>query len=194
MYAKSVTTIATILDAARGLFVSKNYADVTMSGIAEAAAVTKGALYHHFASKEELYQAMMLADLEEKWVLLQQAVDSDGSCRERLQRLTLNFLHLPPDKREMMRLVRRDINIFKDPIRERLIRAYQSALPEQVEAIIQDGIRSGELAPADSRLLAWQYVAMVEVVLTRYAQHVLNNHNCMAEYVLELFFNGAGKR
>lgn len=194
MYAKSSTTIANILEAARRLFVSKNYADVTMSGIAGAAQVTKGALYHHFASKEELYQAMMLADLDEKRVLLRQAVENSSPCRERLRQLTLTFLNLTPKQREMMRLVRRDINIFKDPLRHRLIRAYQSALPEQVEAIIADGIRNGELAQSDPRLLSWQYVAMVEVVLTRYAQSVFGSNDCLADYVLNLFFNGAAKQ
>ena len=192
MYAKSATTIANILEAARKLFVSKNYADVTMSGIAEAAQVTKGALYHHFASKERLYEAMMLADLGKKKHLMQAAVESEGTCRDRLRCLTVNFLDLTPEKRDLMRLVRRDINIFKDPLRHRLVRAYQAALPEQVEAIIRDGIRDGELGNSDPRLLAWEYVAMVEVVLNDYAQEVLGPNGQLAEYVINLFFNGVG--
>ena len=191
MYPKSSSTIAKILDAAQKLFVSKNYADVTMAGIAEAAQVTKGALYHHFASKEKLYEAMMLADFSEKQTVMRAAAQSEGTCRERLRLLTLNFFKLPPDKREMMQLIRRDINIFKNPVRNRLVRAYQVALPEQVETIIADGIHNGELIETDPRLLAWQYVAMVEVVLSRYAQNTLESHQQMADYVLNLFFNGA---
>ena len=59
VYAKSETTVSGILAAAEALFLVKNYADVSMEDIAEAAGVTKGALYHHFASKEALYVAMM---------------------------------------------------------------------------------------------------------------------------------------
>ncbi len=194
MYAKSTTTIANILEAAQKLFVSKNYADVTMSGIAEAAQVTKGALYHHFTGKEELYEAMMLADLDKKKHLMQTAVESEGTCRDRLHYLTVNFLNLTPEKRDLMRLVRRDINIFNDPIRNRLIRAYQAALPEQVETIIRDGIRDGELGNTDPRLLAWEYVAMVEVVLNNYARDVLGANGQLAEYVVNLFFNGVGNQ
>lgn len=190
MYAKSTTTIANILEEAKKLFVSKNYADVTMLDIAEAAQMTKRALYYHFASKESLYVAMMLAYLQEKQDLLRSAVESDGTCRERLHYLTLSFLNLSPAEQTMMKLVRRDINIFKDPIRDKLIRAYQAALPEQVEAVIRDGIRDGELVDTDPRLLAWEYVAIVEVVLSRYTQRVLGNHNHLADYVLNLFFNG----
>jgi AcrR family transcriptional regulator len=190
MYTKSTTTIANILEEAKKLFVGKNYADVTMLDIAEAAQVTKGALYHHFASKEALYVAMMLAYLQEKQDLLRSAVESDGTCRERLNDLTLSFLNLSPEEQTMMKLVRRDINIFKDPIRDKLIYAYQAALPEQVEAIIRDGIRDGKLVDTDPRLLAWEYVAIVEVVLSQYAQRVLGNHNHLADYVLDLFFHG----
>lgn len=194
MYAKSATTISNILEAAQKLFVSKNYADVTMTDIARAAQVTKGALYHHFESKESLYLEMMLADMQEKQKLMHSAVKSNGTARERLYQLTLNFLKLPHEKRELMRLVRRDINIFRNPLRDQLIRAYQSALPEQVETIICDGIRDGELAQTDSRLLAWEFVAMVEVVLTRYAQSVLGSYERTADYVLDLFYNGAKAR
>lgn len=188
---KSATTITNIFEAASSLFVNKNYADVTMADIAEAAQVTKGALYHHFASKEALYLEMMLADLQGKQALMQAAVASEGTCQERLYRLTLNFLNLSPEQQAMMKLVRRDINIFKSPTRDKLVRAYQAALPEQVEAIIRDGIEANELAAGDPRLLSWCYVGLVEVVLSRYAQNLLGDKQAIAEYVLNLFFHGA---
>ena len=191
MYTKSIATIANILGSAEASFLSKNYADVTMEDIAEGAGVTRGAAYHHFANKESLYVAMMQSALKEKQALLQTAVASPGTCRERLRRLTQIFLELPREKRDVMKLVRRDINIFKEPVRNQLVRAYQSALPEQIEIILQDGIRDGELAPADVRLLSWMYVAIVEAVLAPYAERVFDNRNDMLDFVIHLFFNGA---
>ncbi|MBM4423800.1 MAG: TetR/AcrR family transcriptional regulator [Chloroflexi bacterium] len=192
MYAKSTATIASILSAAQTLFLDKNYADVTMTEIADAAGVTKGALYHHFPSKESLYLEMMHADLKEKQAIFKSAAESAGSCRERMKRVVESFLQLPPQKRELIKLVRRDINIFRNPTRERLVRAYQSALPEQVEKIVRDGIRDGELADADPRLLAWMHVALVEVMITDYAQKIFSDRAAMADYVVDLFFSGAG--
>lgn len=192
-YPKSETTIAKILAAAQPLFLSQNYADVSMDDIAEAAGVTKGALYHHFANKEALYAAMMRTVLEEKQALFRAAVESNGTCRERLLRFTQIFLELPREKRDLIKLVRRDINIFKDPIRDQLVRAYQAALPEQIEIIIRDGIQNGELAPADPRLLSWLHVAMVEVILTRYTENTLQSHAERLDFVTNLFFNGASK-
>jgi AcrR family transcriptional regulator len=193
MYAKSESTIAAILSAAEKLFLARNYADVSMDDIARAAGVTKGALYHHFASKKALYLAMMHADLKEKQARMRSGVELHGACRERLRQLTESFLQQPPEKRNLIKLVRRDINTFKGATRDRLVRAYQATLPEQVEVILRDGIRDGELAAADPRLLSWMYVAIVEVALTSYAEGVLGNNGQMLDFVLNLFFRGAGK-
>ncbi len=192
-YTKSEATVAGILSAAQALFLARNYADATMDDIASAADVTKGALYHHFATKEALYVAMMKAVLREKQALFKAVAESKGSCRERLRRVTATFLQLPRERRDLIKLVRRDNNIFKGRVREQLVRAYQAALPEQLETIIRDGIRSRELAQADARLLSWLYVAMVEVILTRYAEEVFKGPDEAAEFVTDLFFEGAGK-
>ncbi len=192
MYTKSETTVSNILAAAQTLFLAKNYADVSMGDIAEAAGVTKGALYHHFANKEALYVEMMQAALNEKQALFKAAAESSGTCRERLRRFTQTFLELPREQRDLIKLVRRDINIFKDSVREQLVRAYQSALPEQIEIIVRDGIRDGELAEADARLLSWLHVAMVEVILTRYAESVFKSRDETVGFVTGMFFGGAG--
>ena len=193
MYAKSAVTIANILEAAASLFIARNFADVTMADIADAADVTKGALYHHFESKEDLYLKMMHAYLEEIKVLVAPVVAGDGPARQRLRRFTLTFLQLPPDKQALMQLVRRDVNIFEGTERRRLVSAYQAALPEQAEKIIQDGIDNGEVIVADARLLAWEHVASVEVVMADYARDRLGGPEAMADFVIGLFFDGVAQ-
>ncbi|GBE25098.1 HTH-type transcriptional regulator SrpR [bacterium BMS3Bbin02] len=188
---KSEATSARIIAAAKRLFVASNYADVTTDMIAKAADVTKGGLYHHFPSKERLYVSMMLDDLERKRLLFERSTTSRGSCRDRLVQLTRDFLELPHEERELTRLVRRDINAFSGRERDRLVRAYQRALPEQVETIISQGIRNGELAPGDARILSWSFVALVEVVIGDYADHVYGSAQARLGHVVDLFFDGA---
>jgi AcrR family transcriptional regulator len=188
---RSEATAARIIAASKGLFVASNYADVTTDMIARAADVTKGGLYHHFASKEQLYISMMLGHLDSKRLLFESAVAASGSCRDRLAQLTRDFLELPYEERELTRLVRRDINTFSGDERDRLVRAYQRALPEQVETIIEDGIEDGELAPGDARVLSWSFVALVEVVIGPYADRVFGSTEARLDHVLNLFFDGA---
>jgi AcrR family transcriptional regulator len=52
-------TRATLLAAARRLFARRGYPDVSVDDIAQAARVTKGALYHHFKDKQELFRGVV---------------------------------------------------------------------------------------------------------------------------------------
>ena len=195
MYTKSKATINTILEAARTLFIEKNYADVTIVDIASVAETSKGALYHHFSSKEDIYLKMMHHYLQEVQATTQAVVvNSTGPCRTRLHESMLTFLKLPDELHAVLRLVRRDINIFRDPVREELIRAYQSAIPEQVEAILCDGIANEEIQPIDARVLSWELVALVEVTLAPYSRRVLGTPEETADFVIRLFLDGIATR
>jgi AcrR family transcriptional regulator len=48
-----------IIDQAYTLFLSHSYEAVTISDISKAVGLTKGALYHHFINKEEVFKAVI---------------------------------------------------------------------------------------------------------------------------------------
>ncbi|GAA4690069.1 TetR/AcrR family transcriptional regulator [Nocardioides conyzicola] len=56
--ARSAATRAALVTAARPLFAERGYAGVGTDEIARAAGVSRGALYHQFAGKEELFAAV----------------------------------------------------------------------------------------------------------------------------------------
>jgi AcrR family transcriptional regulator len=56
---RSAATRAALVEAARPLFTEHGYAGVGTDEIARAAGVTRGALYHQFAGKEELFAAVV---------------------------------------------------------------------------------------------------------------------------------------
>lgn len=55
---RAATTRA-LLDAGRSLFAERGYAQVSLADIVSMAGVTKGALYHYFGSKLELFRAVV---------------------------------------------------------------------------------------------------------------------------------------
>jgi AcrR family transcriptional regulator len=52
-------TRGTLLAAARRLFGRRGYPDVSVDEIVQAARVTKGALYHHFRDKQEIFRGVV---------------------------------------------------------------------------------------------------------------------------------------
>jgi len=193
MYEKSHTTISHILDAAQEAFVTHNYEDITLTAIASEANVTKGAIYHHFKNKEDLFFQMMLRHLDSLQHLLQQAVETKGSSRERLAQLTILFLGQPLEAQRVIQLVRRDTNRFTTETRQKLIIAYQNALPNQIETIIADGIAAHEIVAADARLMTWHFIAIVEVYLHEYARKQFDDVTEMVNHLVSLFFYGVNK-
>ena len=59
--AQGQRTLSELLEIAENLFAKKGYAETTTAEIIALAGVTKGALYHHFASKRELFEAVYIA-------------------------------------------------------------------------------------------------------------------------------------
>jgi AcrR family transcriptional regulator len=65
---RSAATVAAILDAARALFATKGFGETSIDDIGARARTAKGAVYHHFHSKEEIFERVFgraLADVAE---------------------------------------------------------------------------------------------------------------------------------
>jgi AcrR family transcriptional regulator len=55
---RSKATTTALVEAARELFAQDGYAATSLDAVVARAGVTKGALYHHFAGKRELFEAV----------------------------------------------------------------------------------------------------------------------------------------
>jgi AcrR family transcriptional regulator len=61
---RSAAMRARLMEAARTLFVERGYAETSTPEVVRAAGVTRGALYHHFADKLALFDAVVTAEAE----------------------------------------------------------------------------------------------------------------------------------
>ncbi|HYW57853.1 MAG TPA: helix-turn-helix domain-containing protein [Polaromonas sp.] len=60
---RTETTRQALMDAARALFISKGYADTSTPDICASTATTRGALYHHFTDKRDLFRQVVVREV-----------------------------------------------------------------------------------------------------------------------------------
>ena len=75
-----------ILHAGEQLFAEKGYDGASIGAIARLAGVSKANIYHHFASKDELYSEILKRAVSVTSENLQTATRGKGSIRNRLTR------------------------------------------------------------------------------------------------------------
>lgn len=83
-------TVEKILDAAAALFAEKGYQSTTLQDIIDATGLSKGAVYHHFRSKEEIARKVGDRMGDEMWEPLRRIREAAGrpacrSCRQCLR-------------------------------------------------------------------------------------------------------------
>lgn len=74
---KTQDTRDRILDAAEDVFNNRGYSSTTLNEIAEAAGVTRGAIYWHFKNKDDLFEAMCSRVREPLKEMVRKTADKD---------------------------------------------------------------------------------------------------------------------
>lgn len=77
---------AEILREAARLFAEKGYADSSLNELAAAMNYSKGAIYNYFSSKQEIYDAIIIATLTALYESAAEAVKPEDPAPERLRR------------------------------------------------------------------------------------------------------------
>ena len=95
-----------ILDKSFGLFLNENYDSVTMQQIQEASQVSRGAIYHHFKSKEDIFKEIVD-------IYLLPIFSSFSSITEEEKGTLLNTIYASIKCRQNHQLVLKEVVPFK---------------------------------------------------------------------------------
>jgi len=134
-----------ILDAAVHLFSVHGYDGVSMRRIAEAAGVSKANIYHHFASKEALYFAIMRRSAEELAFLIENLAEGKGTFNQRLQVFASAHLEHLFDNTERVRLVLREAFSGDEEKIRAVVEQMLGGIVNRMIAIFETGQRAGLL-------------------------------------------------
>jgi AcrR family transcriptional regulator len=133
-----------LLQAAKRLFMEHGYDGATVREIAAAAGLSTGAVFASFSDKSDLFNEVLLADLEEQVELMREATASPGPTAERLLRaLAAGYDRQMPQ----LELLRAAMAVswsqgLSGDVGDRPVRA---AVIAQLRDLLEEGVSKGEL-------------------------------------------------
>lgn len=163
---------AQILAAAATIFAEKGFSKTGINDIVRASGLSKGGVYWHFASKDEIVTAIFNQFFEGQLAALASLIaQTDMTATDRLLMLakqsgtdTQAMAAQFPSSLEFYALAARDA-----ALRERLAH-YFGLYQEAVQKLVEQGITSGEWhAQVDARVTAQTIIALFEGVLLVYS-------------------------
>lgn len=183
-----------IVDVAARLFVEKGYKGISMREIAEAVGLSKAGIYHHFRDKEDLFLAVLTANLRRIEGLIEQTCREQRGTRERLRAILLGIFSLPLAQRAIIRLASQEMVALSPEVRHEFARLYRRSFIDRIVSILQEGIERGELRPVDPRLATWMLLGMAYPFLYPVHQSELGDPRETVEIMLGIFFEGVTHR
>ncbi len=150
-----------ILASALNLFITHGYHGLSMRVIAEAVGVSKAALYYHFQDKEQLFLAVLDAQLDHFERLIGLAMAEETSARQRIQRLVSEILSQPVELRAAIRLASQEMVQLSEPAQATFKLSYHKRFIDKIRAMLEAGIDQGELRPIDPGVATWALMGIL---------------------------------
>jgi AcrR family transcriptional regulator len=186
---------ALILAAAAELVNTKGYRAMSMDEIAAVVGVSKGTVYQHFPSKEDLMIALLQRHVQDVQRTLDDILNAPTSPRARLQRmLTIIYQRVASHRFRLFEA------IDQNPELRRRLESQRANSQEFIEGIMRrigelldEGKAIGEIAPdlPTSVLLSLYASLLKSHSLTTMLAERQFTPEAMADYVGRIFFTGA---
>ncbi|MDD3446690.1 MAG: TetR/AcrR family transcriptional regulator [Zavarzinia sp.] len=151
-----------VLAAAAALFMDRGFAGTSMDAVAREAGVSKATVYAHFASKEDLFEAMVARGSAERFATLMHA-DLDGmNVEAALSLVAHEFLDVltSPQSLKTMRVVMAEAGRRPD-IAARFYRAGPARVVNALTAFLDRAKARGALVLDDPRIAAELFFGMI---------------------------------
>jgi TetR/AcrR family transcriptional regulator len=136
-----------ILDAATTLFASEGFECVSVASIATQAGVCKANVFHHFASKDDLYLAVMKSASAEHADYAEQLFQAPGSSADKVRKLIKFEIRNMLENRERTQLMMRETGDGAHAQVRKLARGVFHRNFTAVVRIFEQGRERGEFSP-----------------------------------------------
>lgn len=153
-----------ILASAYEIFYEKGFYQAKIEEIAQRAGVGKGTVYLYFSSKEHLLREMLKEVVNYYLSALRQRMGADASPRERLHALFRTHAAIMRRHQKVKLLIHRDFD-FVDEELKRWLFEQRNGFIEDLQALVEEGIRAGQFRPVDARLAALMLEALFSALV-----------------------------
>ena len=156
---RTEATTTALVDAARELFAQDGYAATSLDAVAARARVTKGAVYHHFQGKQQLFEAVFAREVERLCAVLPAVYASKRDPWDAFEACCRAFLEecLEPGLQRIMLLDALAAIGWEG------VRRMEAPMMELMEIAIAAAVQAGRIAPRPAGPLAvFLYGALCE--------------------------------
>lgn len=144
-----------ILRAARRCFIDNGYHPTRMDDIARAAELSKGGVYFHFKSKQEVFEQLVEEEFHRSMEFLKTVGHGDASVFEKMQLIGghyLQYFNAAPDAPRFF-VVMGEMALRDDRLSQRLLEM-QTAFIDEIARLLQKGVEEGTLRDVDTVAVA----------------------------------------
>ena len=137
------TVVREIIDTARALFKKTGFKKTTMGDIARGLGKAKSSLYYYYPGKEDIFEAVVFAEMDELLEQIQQSIRKASTSREKLIiycRCRLEKLNQLCNLSETLKTEIAELQCLIGHLKSR----FDTTHVELVKDILAEGVRKGE--------------------------------------------------
>jgi len=184
---------ALILEAAYEVLVEKGYHEASIDEIAARVGISKGSVYLHFASKEDLVVALVEQQIVRFLALIDHVIGEATTVRARLEQILLHIYTGIQGEGQLLLELINSIGLTRGVIEKRVeLQARIAEATERIAALFEEGKGTGELDPAvPTPIMVATFVALLSP--HGYEELLASGQFSPAElvtYVSRIFFQG----
>lgn len=176
-----------LISVGRKLFADKGFEGTSVEEIAASAEVSKPVVYEHFGGKEGLYAVVVDREIGALLQLITDALLSEGTSRELLERAALALLGYVENSTDGFRILVRDSPAGHST---GSLASLMSEVASQVEHILVDQFKKRRLDSKSAPLYAQMLVGMVALTGQWWLDSRKMKKEIVAAHLVNLAWNG----
>ncbi len=181
-----------VLDTAVRFFNAKGFHATSLDDVAGALKVTKPTIYHYFSNKDEILFECLRLGMRQIQAATSEVAQSGGTGRDRLEAFAVSYALTMTQEFGMCTIRTSDDQLGAKSCEE--FRALKREIHEALQAVIEDGMRDGSLAPGDARLAAFTMAGAINWIGRWYRPDQSMSPDQVARGVVDGLMNGLAAR